>query len=282
MDGQVSVETVITPIERRGDVWVKRDDLFEYAGVCGGKVRTCVALASGARGLITAGSRQSPQVNIVAHIAASQGIPARLHVPSGPLTPELEDAIACGPNITLVRQYPGYNTVIVKRARGDAEEHPDFTYIPFGMECPEAIKQTAAQVRDIPAGVKRIVVPVGSGMSLAGIITGMIETGWRRPILGVQVGADPIERIEQYAPQSWRNLVRFELRKSDRNYHKPARETAVDGLELDPIYEAKCIPFLEPDDLLWVVGIRVTSKKPTPPSLDALDRESSVSRRYLN
>jgi len=27
-------------------------------------------------------------------------------------------------------------------------------------------------------------------------------------------------------------------------------------MELDPIFEAKCLPFLQPGDLFWVVGIR--------------------------
>ena len=42
--------------------------LFAFAGARGGKVRACLKIASTAkRGLITAGSRSSPQVNIVAH-----------------------------------------------------------------------------------------------------------------------------------------------------------------------------------------------------------------------
>jgi len=246
-----------TPIERRGDIWIKRDDLFEYGGVAGGKVRTCVALARGAKGLITAGSRQSPQVNIVAHIAAAQGIPARLHVPAGALTPELNDALHCGPNVHLIQHRPGYNSVIVARAIEDAAARRDYTYIPFGMECPEAVRQTAGQVVDLPEGIKRIVMPVGSGMSLAGVLAGLGDR-WIT-VVGVRVGANPDKRLDSYAPL-WRLMPRLFFVDAGIDYHKPAPVTEYHGLKLDPIYEAKCLPFLEPDDLLWVVGIRKTAQ----------------------
>lgn len=63
----------LTPVDKHGDYWMKRDDLYRVAGVCGGKVRTCWNLAQGAKGLVTAGSRSSPQCNIVAHIAQKLG-----------------------------------------------------------------------------------------------------------------------------------------------------------------------------------------------------------------
>lgn len=247
-----------TAIERRGNVWLKRDDQFTIADVAGGKVRTCwhIATAGDVVGLVTAGSRASPQVNIVAHIARALGVPCRVHVPSGDLAPELLDAVACGAEIVPHR--PGYNSVIVARARDDATQR-GWTEIPFGMECDEAVRQTAGQVVDIPAGVKRIVVPVGSGMSLAGVLTGLRDPrAIPIPVLGVVVGADPVKRLDRYAPLAWRDMVK--LVKSDLDYHTPAPVTTLEGVALDAIYEAKCLPFLEPDDLLWLVGIRRTAQ----------------------
>jgi hypothetical protein len=46
---------------------------------------------------------------------------------------------------------------------------------------------------------------------------------------------------------------------SGLDYHDEAPRQSIAGLSLDPIYEAKCIPFLEPGDVLWVVGIRATA-----------------------
>lgn len=241
----------LTPIEHRGPLAIKRDDLCEVAGVRGGKVRTCWHLAQGAPGLITAGSRESPQVNIVAHIAAALGVPCRVHTPEGVLSPEVEMARDMGAEIRQHRA--GYNNVINARARQDARM-TGWTEIPFGMKCREAVRQTQKQVANIPSDTKRIVIPVGSGMSLAGVLWGLIDRNMDVPVLGVRVGADPKETLDQYAPWNWRNRV--QLTTTLAAYHTPAPTIVVEGLTVDPHYEAKCIPYLEPGDLFWVVGLR--------------------------
>lgn len=243
----------VTPIEKYGDVWVKRDDKFRVAGVNGGKVRTCLALSSDAVGLVTAGSRSSPQVNIVAHIAKHLGVPCRVHVPSGELTPELLSAR--GADAEIIQETPGYNNVIISRAKKDADES-GWTNIPFGMECSEAIEQVRRQVVNIPDGIQRIVVPVGSAMSLAGILWGLKDSGLEIPVVGVTVGADPTNRLDEYAPPDWRNIVT--LVDSGTDYSVPATTTTWHGIQLDPYYEAKCIPFVEDGDLFWIVGVRET------------------------
>jgi hypothetical protein len=141
----------LTPVESRpmpwGDLLLKRDDLFCIAGVRGGKVRACWELAKGATGLTTAGSRSSPQVNIVAHIAARLGIPARVHTPEGELSPELIAAQLAGAEV--IQHKAGYNNVIIARSREDAAEH-GYTDIPFGMECATAVQLTRAQLPMLP------------------------------------------------------------------------------------------------------------------------------------
>jgi 1-aminocyclopropane-1-carboxylate deaminase/D-cysteine desulfhydrase-like pyridoxal-dependent ACC family enzyme len=243
-----------TPIERHGGYWVKRDDLFEVAGAKGGKARTCWALAQGARGLVTAGTLASPQVNIVARIARELGVPCRAHVPTGALGPEVEAARAAGAEI--IQHNPGRNSVIIKRARDDAAARvgDGWVEVPFGMECPEAVRQTASQVRDIPNDVQRIVVPVGSGMSLAGVLVGLEQLGRLLPVLGVVVGANPRKLLERYAAAT--AIERVRLVESGSNFRKRAQDTRLGDLDLDPIYEAKCLPFLRPGDLLWIIGHR--------------------------
>lgn len=264
---EISDPEALTPIERRGDIWVKRDDLFNVGGAGGGKVRSCLALAkaakdAGAQGIVTAGSRSSPQVNIVARVAAHIGIGARCHCPSGELAPEVLAAVEAGAEI--IQHQAGRNSVIVARAREDAEQS-GWAEIPFGMECDEAVAQTRKQVRDIPEGVARIVCPVGSGMSLSGLLWGLIDQGLDIPVAGIVVGADPIKRLDRYAPPNWRDMV--ELIPSGSDYHDEAADAGVEGLRLDPHYEGKCVPFLEADDLLWVVGIRQSAKVADPNGL---------------
>ena len=222
----------ITRIERHGDLYLKRDDTFEIAGVQGGKVRVCWELARHATGLVTAGSRQSPQVNIVAQIARHLDVPCRVHTPTGALSPELLDAQEAGAEV--VQHVAGYNSVIIRRARDDAQAK-GWTLIPFGMECGLAAMLTSRQVKDIPPQVKRIVVPVGSGMSLAGILWGLTRRGPDIPVLGIMVGADPTERLTKYAP-GWRlTEPRLTLIHAPQNYHKNV-VGEIDGIILDPVY----------------------------------------------
>jgi len=245
----------LTPIETHGGHLVKRDDLFSIGGVNGGKVRTCWHLAQGAKGLVTAGSRQSPQVNIVAHIAKKLNIPCRVHMPRGKLSPEALAAKKSGAKI--FQHKAGYNSVIIKRARDDAADL-GFMEIPFGMECKEAAEATKHQVENIPAAAERIVISVGSGMSLAGVLHGLMEFNLKIPVLGVKVGADPIKRLNRYAPSGWEDMV--DLVDSGLDYHTHSEISILGGLPLDPVYEAKCLSFLQDNDLLWVVGIRQTAK----------------------
>lgn len=256
-----SEERDLTPVETHGGYLVKRDDLFEIGGSRGGKVRSCLAYIEAhgpATGLITAGSRSSPQVNIVATIAKELGLPCRVHVPSGEMTPELVAANDAG--ATVVQHKPGYNNVIIARARADAQE-TGYLEVPFGMECQEAVDATASQVANLPWGkFSRIVVPVGSGMTLAGILTGL-DMYFPRPteemprVLAVAVGADAGERLERWAPKDYQQRV--DWAKATVDYHTAIRKSLGD-LVLDPIYESKCVEHLQKGDLLWVVGIRAT------------------------
>jgi hypothetical protein len=113
-----------------------------------------------------------------------------------------------------------------------------------------------AALREKPS---RIVIPVGSGMSAAGVLAGMAEHHLDIPVLGVMVGADPRRRLDTWAP-GWE--ARLSLVASALNYEQRAPVTALGDLELDPIYEAKALPFLRFGDLLWVVGCRVPPGTP--------------------
>lgn len=254
----------VTPIEAHGELWFKRDDLYAFGGSRGGKVRTCLAIARGNPdepppvGLVTGGSRQSPQVNIVAGVAAALGIGCRAYTPHGDWTPEMAAAAAHGADI--VQREGGYAPNLAIWAHDDAAE-TGWREVPFGMECDAAVEANAAQVVDIPDGVQRIVIPVGSGMTLAGILHGLRRGGYTIPVLGVVVGGAAEERLDKWAPDGWRDMVT--LVESDLEYHDRAPVTVIDGVEVDPIYEAKCLPYLEPGDLFWIVGRRGTAEPPT-------------------
>lgn len=243
----------LTPVERVGNFLIKRDDQFRIAGQSGGKVRTCWNLAQGAAGLTTASHRSSPQMNIVAAIASRLGIPCRLHMPEAKREPSAEMALAAATGATIVGHRPGHNSVIIRRAKDDAARR-GWTYVPFGMECAAAVRLTSLQTENVVAsGADRLVVPVGSGMSLAGILQGLTANESALPVLGVVVGADPRARLHRWAPPYWPGMVELVASGVPYDTHVDAR---LGDIRLDPVYEAKCVPFMEPGDLLWIVGIR--------------------------
>ena len=277
--GECTISEGLTPIHLHKGMYLKREDLFAVAGVRGAKARTCWHLSQGAKGLVTAGSRQSPQANIVAQIAKTLNIPCHVHTPQGQISAELIDAQVAGAEI--IQHKPGYNSVIIARARADAEKL-GWVNIPFGMECKDAVGQTAAQVRGIPKGVKRIVIPVGSGMNLAGLLHGLKTAGLTIPVFGVRVGADPTKRLDQYAPDGWRGMV--DIVDCGIDYHKEI-EGEINGIILDPVYEAKCLPYLKTGDLFWIIGVRRTlvSNKQTVPEWhigDAADVKTIAPGEY--
>jgi len=239
-------------------LFVKWDDSFEYAGIRGGKVRACLHLATGATGLITASARKSPQAQIVARIANSLGIPARLHMPRGADTPEMTDVRAHGGEI--VQHKAGYNNVIIRRATDDvaARAGTGWVYIPFGMESTDAMECTVPQVASIAAlrpTPRRVVVVVGSGMTACAILHGLRRRGLPIPVVGVSIGANPRKRIARHAPPFWWEQLTLIDHVKKQPYHE-ATHAHIDGRVLDPIYEAKCLEYLEDGDLFWVVGIR--------------------------
>ena len=113
----------ITPIQKHGNIYIKRDDLFEIAKSRGGKTRSCYALAKQAQkqgvGVATAGSRMSPQINITAKLAKFLGIECYAHCPTGGLSEVLKEAQEYGAHI--IQEKPGYNSVIIKRAKDHAK-----------------------------------------------------------------------------------------------------------------------------------------------------------------
>jgi hypothetical protein len=91
-------------------------------------------------------------------------------------------------------------------------------------------------------------------MSLAGILHGLVEADFTGPVVGVVVGACPVKRLDKWAPQHWRRLC--QLVRTGIKFKKQAPHVRLGDIELDPIFEAKCLPFLQPGDLFWIVGKR--------------------------
>ena len=238
----------LTPVEKVDNYYFKRDDYLILGKANGGKIRGCLKLARGSKGLTTAGSRHSIQVYVVIQVAKHLNVPCHVHTPNGELPEKLKNEI--NGTIKVIQHKMGFNNVIIKRARDDAKDN-DFIYIPWGLVCEEAFDEVKNQVKNIPLSVKRIIVPTGSGTTLIGILRGLEENDISIPVIGVYVGANPEERLDKYMPK-WRE--RCELVKSKYDYKTPYPNPKIGEIELEPLYEAKCLDYLEKGDLLWIVG----------------------------
>ena len=244
----------LTPVEEVGErLWIKREDAWSRGGASGAKSRAMFTVCEEqqAEGLITAGASNSAQIERGALVAAALGIPARIHTGQAKHSPEIETSMNAGAEV--LQHVPGRLTVIRKRLADDAEEHPTWAVFPFGMESETYVRQVAEQVANIPDDVERLVVPFGSGMTLSGVVRGVIEHGRALPILAVSVGTRQEDYLDRFAPE-WRDYVTVVEHPSE--YGDRKRGVTLGGVALDSIYEAKAAEYMEPGDCLWTVGVR--------------------------
>jgi ParB-like chromosome segregation protein Spo0J len=265
----ISDPQALTPIEQRGEHWLKRDDLYSCNGARGGKARATLAILQGAPGAVTCGNRISPMLSRVARVAEALGIPCRGHSAGSSKLSEIEaDAKEHGAELVKIKG-TNYLSAVKARALRDAQDS-GWTFVPFGLESPEYFEAVKNQVTDLPEGVRRIVVTAGSGMTAAAICSALRERGLRTPILAVRVGLDPAPFLDRWAPPDWREQISIVQVAS--SYDTPAEKTEWWGVALDPHYEAKAAPYVEPGDLFWLTAIRTPKETkseqlaPLPPA----------------
>lgn len=252
-----------TPIEELpGGILAKREDLWTFGIATGAKSRTMIKHHNGAPGIITGGTRISPQMERASAVGKVLGVPVRIHTGGGSATPEMQYSQSLGAQV--IQHAPGYLTQVAAGLRRDGEARPDWQLWPFGMGRQEYVDDVAIQAQQLPFDkIGRIVCPCGSGMTLAGIIKGLEAAGVDIPIVGISVGASPFDRLNTYAPR-WRERT-VDIFTAALKYEQYAKRTTFGHITLDRHYEAKAIDFLRPGDLLWIVGLRNSQTKPTAP-----------------
>ena len=240
----------LTPVEYTNGIYFKREDYFKIGNVNGGKARTAMVLCKEAKnGIVTAGSRYSPQIKIISELAKIKKLPFIAVTPIGKITEELQFAIDNNAKLNQIKM--GFNNNLISKAKKISEEL-NYSYIPFGMECDEAVNQSKFQVQNIPNKIKNLVIIIGSGMTLSGILHG-IEYYKKniKNIIGIIVGANPEKRLNKYAPENWKEKVT--LIKSKYDYHQKCNDILFD-LKFNQTYEAKALSFLNKGDLFWIIG----------------------------
>lgn len=250
----------LTDVEYLNGYYFKRDDYYRIGDAIGGKARVAkhlikAAIDKGFDKVVTTGSRDSRQCDIVSSVCDYYNIECHLFMPSGKDTDVIRD-IQNRKTSVIHRTKVGYNSVLIHDSREWAKGNNAF-YIPFGMECQDCIDINKHQAANIPDEVKRIIIPCGGGMQMISVIHGLKEYGKKHiKVIGIQVGANPQKVVERFLPKQglFGEEYNFEIVKSDIPYSKHVDGASFCGIDLDPIYEGKCIPFLEKGDLLWIVG----------------------------
>lgn len=254
---------MITPIEKVNGIYVKRNDKYLIGGCNGGKAASAYQILLDAKndgyvGAVTTGSRFSPQCEIVSNLCEMLDMQCILVMPSGPDTKVLTN-IRKNKNSTIVHPKCAYQNVLNHHATLIAEDR-EYCLVPFGMQCEKNVHLIAKQCENIPKEVKRIVMPVGSGMSFVGVLQGLIDFGRTDiKLVGVQTGGNPEKIIQKFLPKAanmpdWKLKVFMPDATPSKRYDTKVSESIGD-IKLDPIYEGKCKGFLEDGDLFWIVGI---------------------------
>lgn len=271
----------LTPVERHGAYWYKRDDLFvpfDDMPVSGGKVRQAMLLLERQRQrivddfggvVLTASGVHSPQGLIVARAAIELGLRCIVFTSAGGKSssagdtamrhPVMRRVLEVGAQLDLSSRlgYEGPLSAAIARWR---DEHDGQGFVVrFGINLEDdptaVLDSTAAQVANVPADVERIVVPVGAGITAAGVVLGAAQHAPQARVVCVQIAGHDrratINRIVGALPYDWHELHGVPYSRAVLRH--------VDSITLDPIYEAKAHDWLQARDdlrgsLFWLVG----------------------------
>jgi D-cysteine desulfhydrase len=225
---------------RAGDLWIKRDDFLGFGGG-GNKLRKLEhlvgdAVERGATCLVTSGAAQSNYARLTAASARRLGLDVVLCLHAGAGTG----------NLTLDAMF-GAEIVWDGDPEEVAAQREGAVVLPYGgssvlgargyVTCAEEILADAPDVR-------HVVVAVGSGGTMAGLVSGL---GAER-VLGVHTGAveDPFATVARFVDAGG---LRIDLDQLGPGYEEltDAAVRAIDdagrceGIVLEPVYTAKAM-----------------------------------------
>ena len=186
-----------------GPLWLKRDDLTGF-GVAGNKVRALEHLLGDARArgcdvLVTGGGPDSNFVAAAAQAARVAGLGCELVVWGDPRgTTNLALATAAGARIHPLGcdERERVDGEVERLGAELAQQGRRPLAVPRGGSTPVGATGFAYAAQEVVAqwvepAAPTVVIPVGSGGSVAGLLAGLAEVGW--PVLGASVSRPPEE-----------------------------------------------------------------------------------------
>ena len=270
-------EYSLTPVQRIGDFWSKRDDLFQPFGrgqVNGGKLRQCIMLVNGLHvpysGLLTYCSIHSPQAPITAAVALSKGLPCEVvygGTKPGTLArlPMPRLCMKYGARIHIAAR-SGRHNILYARARAIAEKTGAFI-VQYGINIMDyrdvLLQAVARQVENIPDQIDDLIMVCGSGITSTGVMVGLKQYGKR--VRRVHLVATAPDRqtfihgnLQQYGAD--RDFIYHSLfSQPGFSYERPV-QASFGGIAFHPHYEAKMMQWLKGSGitggkvLIWITG----------------------------
>lgn len=268
----------LTPVESRGGLLFKRDDLYAPYGigdVNGGKLRQCRELLLAVRpsGVVTACSIHSPQGPICAAVAEELGIPCTVMYGGtspqrllGMPMPRL--ALSHGAKLRIAAK-TGRHSVLYAAARRLAKERGWFV-VEYGFnitEYPQVMfGAVSSQVRNVPDS-ERLCLTCGSGITASGVLLGIKRFGKRIGEVHLFCTAPDRSALIRRSVGELPCGVVFHDMFHEKGFSYERREPAVyAGIRLHPNYEAKAMRRMIRDSVplegtvFWIVGSEPASK----------------------
>lgn len=272
----------LTPVEFIDNIWIKRDDLFKPFNdipLSGGKVRQAICLLNenyddiktkNMSHVVTTSGIHSPQGIILARCCKEFGFKFTMCVNG---LSSKEETLKKHNIIRHILNLKGnvdfsancnWDNALVSFAK---KKYPDSFLIKFGINAKETssiIDCNANQTKNLPSEIENLIIPVGSGITMAGILRGLKQNNIKtKRIVGVQISGhdyrkqiDMLVGIENYKPYE------FIITGDVKNYSKERELKLSNNVILDPLYEAKAYDYiinnrqelLTKDSVFWIVG----------------------------
>lgn len=274
----------ITPVQKRGDYWFKREDLYvpySFSPANGSKLRQCQLLVeknikTATNGIVTGTSINSPQAIIAASVAHEKGIPCTVFY--GGTTNELLNkkkypvlAKSLGADISVVSKM-AFTSVLNARAEKFAKENNKYN-IRYGFDLSSNldvfVESVANQVQNIPNEIKNIVITVGSAITIIGLLYGLsLYPNNVERIYAIGCAPNRMKKIQDYSDMLYfeRSAIlpinkmvyidAFDKYKGFK-YESTMNEEYFD-IFFHPRYEAKTFNWLRnnplSDCMMWITG----------------------------
>lgn len=250
-------------IEKINGIYLNRNDKVNIYDVNGMKAMSALHLIENAikrkyAGIVTVGSRYSPQCNIVSDICEHLNIKSHLFMPNSKNDTNIMKKINGRRNSQIHKVNYGYTSNLIYNAKKFAKEN-DFYYIDFGMRNAENVDFISHQVEEVPNHIKRIIVPIGSGVNFLGILYGLEKyKRFETKLIGVITGSTESKKyIMRNLPVMTNvdfEIVVYEPNLSPAERYKKVVDFKIGNVILNALYEAKCKEFIKENDLLWIIG----------------------------